>query len=85
MRTVLYEVYTFHQIGKGVPFIELLETLLANKLGAAALTLDVRIKREKELADIFTFGAHVRAQAIGRGFLQRCRTRKLRAARGGSS
>ena len=46
-RPVLREVTTLHIPGKGVPFGELLETLVAVRLGPNALTIDVRLKREQ--------------------------------------
>merc|ERR1711918_140303 len=83
MRPIMYETMTYHVRGKGLPFTDLLETLLAVKLGPQALTIDVRIKREKELEHIFEWGASVRAQAMCRGMLARIHSRRKKAERSG--
>lgn len=81
IRPILYECFTVHERGKGLPFNEVLEVLLAVKLGPSALTIDVRIKREKELAEVFNWGAAVRAQAMCRGYFGRKKAWLLREAR----
>ena len=67
LRAVLQEVTTLHIPGKGVPFGELLETLIAVRLGPQALTIDVRLKREQELREVRRWGAAVTVQAWVRG------------------
>ena len=70
-RTIKYESITLREHERGIPFTPLLESLLAAKLGGAALALDVRLARAKQLRDIETWGAAVTAQAWIRGFLVR--------------
>jgi len=80
IKPIFYEVSTFHQQG-GIPFTELLETLLAQKLGVDALTLDLRVSREKELEKIHDIGSTIEAQALCRGFLARLKVQRMKAAK----
>ena len=67
LRPVMHEITTLHIPGRGVPFRELLETLIAVRLGPQALTVDVRLKREQELREVRRWGAAVTVQAWVRG------------------
>ena len=73
MRAVMREVTTLHVPGKGVPFDQLLETLIAVRLGPQALTVDARLKREHELREVRRWGAAVTVQAWIRGNIARTR------------
>jgi len=79
-RKIKYEAITLHERDRGVPFTPLLESLLAAKLGVAALALDVRLARSKQLRDIEAWGAAVVTQAWARGFLVRRARARARAS-----
>lgn len=72
-RAVTREMTTLRVPGKGVPFGELLETLVAARLGPAALTVDVRPRRERELRESARWGAATAIQARVRGMAARRR------------
>ena len=80
-RRILYESITTREPGRGVPFARVLESLLAAKLGAAALPLDARLARRRQLRNIETWGAAVVAQAYIRGHMARRFVRTLRSKR----
>ena len=80
-RRVLYEAITTREPGRGVAFARVLESLLAAKLGAAALPLDARLARRRQLRNIETWGAAVVAQTYIRGHIARRVARTLRSKR----
>ena len=69
-----------HIENKGVPFSEFLDMLLLAKLGMSSLTLDTRLRRERELIAIERFGASVRIQASFRAFLARKQSKTQRSS-----
>lgn len=73
-RRIFAELHYMHHPNKGVPFSECLDALLHAKLGNAALTLDTRLRREKELEHVDTLGACVRIQSAFRGYTVRKRS-----------
>ena len=73
-RRIFAELHYLRRPNRGVPFGECLDALLHAKLGNHALTLDTRLRREKELEHIDRFGAAVRIQSVFRGY----RVRKTR-------
>ena len=73
-RRIFAEIHYMHHPNKGVPFSECLDALLHAKLGNAALTLDTRLRREKELEHVDTLGACVRIQSAFRGYKVRKRS-----------
>ncbi|KAG0580594.1 hypothetical protein KC19_4G185300 [Ceratodon purpureus] len=74
-RFIQYEVYNFHVYNKGIPFRNLLETLVLYKIGSQGLILALRIEREKQLRQIFKVGAtiviqsHIRRYLVQKGFI----------------
>ena len=80
-RRIMYESISIHVPGRGIPFTPLLESLLATKLGAAALSLAERLARQKRLRDIEAWGAAVVAQSYIRGHITRRRLRIERSKR----
>ena len=80
-RRIFYESVVHHVPGRGLPFTQMLESLLAFKLGSSALALEARLARHKQLRDIEAWGAAVVAQAHVRGFLTRRQVRIERSRR----
>ena len=76
-RRIFAELHYMHHPNKGVPFSECLDALLHAKLGNSALTLDTRLRREKELEHIDKLGACVYIQRVFRG--HRVRRKKERS------
>lgn len=74
-RRIAYEAIVVREPGRGVPFTQLLESLLATKLGASALALEARLTRRRRLRDIDHWAAAVVTQAHVRGFIVRRRLR----------
>jgi hypothetical protein len=66
-RRIFAELHYVRHPNKGVPFSECLDALLHAKLGNSALTLDTRLRREKELEHIDKLGACVYIQRVFRG------------------
>jgi len=67
-RRIMYEVYSIHHPNKGIPYQDLCEILVFNKLGNGALTYDLLIQREKEFRDIMKNGAAHEIQRYFRGW-----------------
>ena len=76
-RRIFAELHYVRHPNKGVPFSECLDALLHAKLGNSALTLDTRLRREKELEHIDKLGACVYIQRVFRG--HRVRRKKERS------
>ena len=68
---LFWQILSVHEEGQGIPFKELLEVLLIERLGQGALTYDVNADRKMEVEQAMLIGAAISIQSQWRAYVGR--------------